>query len=361
VEVKSLSSKPSNVGILGIALHLPPDVRRNDWWPAEVVARWRAQRAAAGIDAHVASRDPAIAALSPEVPDPFVGTRERRVLANDQSLLDLELGAARAAIEHAGIDRGEIDLVLTDTLGQPFLATNSACSLHYHLGLRGDCFSVKTEGAQHAFLLQLSLAEAMIASGRARYALLVQASAASRLLDHTSPIAPILGDGATAAVVGPVADGFGVLASIHRTNGAQANTLVASVPGRAWYDEGRAYLHVTDFAAMQDIQYRAIERSCEVIAAALARAGVRPEDVAVFAMHQGMPWLRPLVQERAGLRAARTADTLPEIGNLFNACVSSTLAKAAEQGFIHDRDLVVIASGGNGMTYGAAVVRWGRA
>ncbi len=357
----SLSSKPSNIGILGLALHLPQEVRRNDWWPAEVVARWLEQMAAAAPGADVASNDPDIAALSPPGLDPFGGTRERRVLASDEDLLDLELGAARTAIERAGIDRGEIDLVLTDALGQPFLATNSACSLHHHLGLRADCFTLKTEGAQHAFLLHLSIAEAMIASGRARHALLVQSTAASRLLDYTSPISPIFGDGATAAVVGPVPDGFGLLASTHRTNGAQANTLIASVPGGAWYEEGRACLHVTDFAAMRDIQYRAIERSCEVIAGALACAGVRPENVAVFAMHQGMPWLRPLVQARAGLRAARSADTFLELGNLFNACTPSTLAIATARGLVHDGDLVVIASGGNGMTYGAAVVRWGRA
>lgn len=351
----------SNVGILGIAMHLPPGVRRNDWWPTEVVARWHARPALAALDENVPGDDPVAAELRSHIADPFQGARQRHCLASDETLLDLELAAARAAIEQAGVDRGDIDLVLTDSLGHPTLATNTACSLHYHLGLRSDCFTLKTDGAQHAFLLQLSIADAMIARGHARYGLLVQSTAASRILDYREPLSAVFGDGATAAIVGPVADGFGLLASSHRTYGAHANTLVASVPGGAWYDEGRAYLHITDPAVMRDIQYHAVERSSDVIATALARAGLRPEDVAVFAMYQGVPWLQRLVQERAGLHAARATNTFAQIGHLFGASAPSTLALAESRGLVHRGDLVVAASGGNGMTYGAAIIRWGRA
>jgi 3-oxoacyl-[acyl-carrier-protein] synthase-3 len=350
----------SNVGILGIAMHLPPEVRRNDWWPTEVVARWSARPTLEAPDANAPGDDPAIAALRALIPDPFQGSRERHVLASHETLLDLEIAAARAAIERAGIDRGDIDLVLTDSLAQPVLATNTACSLHYHLGLRPDCFTVKTDGAQHAFLLQLSIAEAMITSGRARCGLLVQSTAASHILDYNEPLSVIFGDGATAAIVGPVTDGFGLLASSHRTYGAHANTLIASVPGGAWYDEGRAYLHVTDPAVMRDIQYHAVERSSSVVGAALARAGIRPEDVAVFAMYQGVPWLQRLVQERAGLHTARSTTTFTETGHLFGASAPATLVVAENRDLLHRGDLVVTASGGNGMTYGAAVIRWGR-
>jgi 3-oxoacyl-[acyl-carrier-protein] synthase III len=350
----------SNVGILGIAIHLPSEVRRNDWWPADVVARWPARPAIDPPDANGSADDPVATALRSCVADPFQGSSERRVLASHETLLDLEITAARAAIERAGVDRGEIDLVLTDALGHPVLATNAACSLHYNLGLRSDCFTLKTDGAQHAFLLQLSIAEAMIARGRARYALLSQSTAASRVLDYRQPLSAIFGDGATAAVIGPVGNDFGLLASLHRTYGAHANTLIASVPGGAWYDEGRAYLHVTDPSVMGAIQYHAVERSSEVIRAALARAGVRPADVKVFAMYQGVPWLPRLVQERAGLHAARFTETFTQVGHLFGASLPSTLAFAEARGLLRPGDLVVAASGGNGMTYGAAVVRWGR-
>ncbi len=78
-------------------------------------------------------------------------------------------------------------------------------------------------------------------------------------------------------------------------------------------------------------------------------------------MHQGQPWLRHLVQEHTRLAHARVVDTFAATGHLFGAFVPSTLAVAERDGVLRDGDLVVIAGGGNGMTYGAAVVRWGRA
>lgn len=357
-----------NVGILGIALHLPPEVRRNDWWPADVVARWAARLppalpapGATEGAAPGAAEDAVSGAMRAQAADPFQGTRERRVLAPEQTLLQLEVGAARGAIERAGLERGEIDLLLSDSLGHPVLATNAACGLHHALGLRPDCLSLQTNGTQHAFVLQLALAEALIATGRARFAVVVQSSAASRLLDHADPLSAVFGDGATAAVLGLVASGFGVLAVTHRTDGAHPNGLVASVPGGAWYDPGRAYLHVADPAALRGVVAGAVERSIEGLTAALARAGVDAGEIKVFAMHQGTPWLRRLVQERAGLHAAQAVDTFFDMGHLFGACTLSTLVVAEQRGLLHDGDLVAIASGGNGMTYGAAIVRWGRA
>jgi len=349
-----------NVGILGIAMHLPAEVRRNDWWPAEVVSRWSSRSVLAAPEVSFPADDQVAAEMRALLMDPFQGSVQRHVLASDEPLLDLELAAARAAIERAGIDLGEIDLVLTDSLAQPVLATNTACCLHYGLGLRNDCFTLRTDGAQHAFLLQLSIAKAMIAAGQARCALLVQSTAASRILNYDEPLSVVFGDGATAAVVGPVADDFGLLAASHRTYGAQAHTLIASVPGGAWYDAGRAYLHVTNPAAAWDIHYRAVERSNEVISSALAGAGVRPDDVVVFAMHQGVPWMQRLVQARAGLHAARSTDTFAQTGHLFGASAPSVLVAAEANDVLRSGDLVVCMSGGNGMTYGAAVVRWGR-
>ena len=354
-------SMSTSIGILGLGMSLPRDVRRNTWWPAETIARWTAQPVIDPPDAIVSSDDSVAAALRSQVADPFQGSFERRVLGSDESLLDLELGAARAAIERSGVERDWIDLLLTDSLARPALATNWACNLHHHLGLRSDCFALQTEGTQHAFLLQLSIAEAMITSGRAHYALLIQSSGASRILDYNDPLSVIFGDGATAAIIGPVANGFGILAVSHRTDGAQANTMIASVPGGTWYDAGRAYLHITDRAAMKDILYRTIERAEEVVAAVLSRSGVRAEDVAVFAMYQGVSWLQRMVQERVGLERARTIDVFHETGNLFGASMPSVLTAAEKRNLLRPGDLVVTVSGGSGMTYGAAVMRWGRA
>lgn len=349
------------IGILGLGMHLPPTVRTNDWWPADVVASWRGARGGLPPPPEEGSSAEAILeAMRANAADPFQGGLLRHVLHAGDSILDLEVHAAKAALADAGVEAGEVDLLLTSPAPADFQLTNAACALHQALGLPRNGFALQVEGAQHAFLLQLSVARSMVLAGTARHALLVQSSAMSRLLEASNPLSPAFGDGAAAVVVGPVGAGHGVLATTHRTDGRLPSTLVASVPGKRWYEEGRSSLHVTDPAGMLDILLRTVDLSRESILAALADAGLRPEDVEVFAMHQGMPWLRRLVQEHAGLGRARAVDTFAATGHLFGAFLPSTLVAARDRGILHDGDLVVLAGGGNGMSYGAAVLRWGR-
>ena len=346
-----------------MGMYLPTVVRTNDAWPAEVVAAWAsAPRPAAPRPTAVLSEGlrAVIAAISRQAQDPFQGARERRVMPQDMTIFDMEAHAARAAIARAGVDLGEIDLVLTCSHPAPYRLTNHACVLHETLGLPRHGIALSTEGAQHAFLLQLSIAHAMIAAGQARTALLVQSSALSRLVDYTQPISAVFGDGATATVVGAVEGDRGLLAASHYVDGERPHTLIASVPGAAWYDDGRAMLHLADPAGMSDILLRTVDLSTEGIHAALDRAGLSPRDVDFFCMHQGMPWLRELVQDGAGLTAATAVDTFTRTGHLFAAFVPSTLIAAEQDGVLRDGALVVISGGGNGMTYGATVLRWGR-
>jgi 3-oxoacyl-[acyl-carrier-protein] synthase-3 len=349
------------IGILGLGMRLPPAVRSNDWWPAEVVAGWPAARIGSAPSTGLTPSAAAIvAAMRDQGGDPFQGTVVRHVLDETASLLELEALAARDALGHAGVETQDVDLVLTCSAPTDYQLTNAACALHESLGLPRNAYALQIEGAQHAFLLQLSLARSMILAGEARCALLVQSSALSRLLDPASPMSPVFGDGATAVVVGPVSEGKGILATAHRTDGRLPNTLIATVPGSRWYDDGRSVLHMADPPGMREILLRTVEVSQESIVASLAAAGHAPEDVDVFAMHQGMPWLRRLVQEHAGLRRARAVDTFATTGHLFGAFLPSTLVAARDQGILRDGDLVVLAGGGNGMSYGAAVLRWGR-
>jgi 3-oxoacyl-[acyl-carrier-protein] synthase-3 len=342
-------------------MQLPPTVRTNDWWPAEIVAKWTPPNGSPPpLDGLSDSARAIVRKMSAQARDPFQGARQRHVLADGESLVELQTAAARIALDRAGVSATQIDLVLTCTAPVDYQLTNSACELHEALALPLECFTLQVDGAQHAFLLQLTLAESMIASGQARYALLTQASGMSRLVDPSSPLSPVFGDGATAVVIGPVSTDRGILAATHRTDGRLPNTLIASVPKGRWYDDGRAVLHLNDPIGMRDILLRTVDVSKESIETALTRAKLRPTNVDVFAMHQGMPWLRELVQEHAGLAHTRAIDTFADTAHLFGAFVPATLIAAQEQGLLADNHVVVIAGGGNGMTYGAAVLRWGR-
>jgi len=353
----------TSVGIRGLGLYLPDEVRRNDFWPPDVTGAWmqrRPQRPAVPPEHELTDGARRILeAQARQAADPFQGTVERRIMPTGMSLLDMEERAARVALDRAGVAVDQIDLLLTNQTVPDVLLGNPACALHERLGLPAACLSMHTDVATHAFMMQLELAEGMILAGRARFAMLVQSCAPSRLVDVKDPNAPFFGDAATATIVGPVTHGRGLAASAHFTDGRFPKTLIATVPGARWYDAGRVLLHVGDPVQMQRVFLSTADACRTAIEAALAKSARDAMDVDFVGIHQGQPWLRQVVQEYAGLAHARSIDSFRETGYLFASTIPAALALAEDRGLLRPDDLVVLTGGGPGMTYGAAVMTWG--
>lgn len=348
-------------GLLGVATYLPPETRPNDWWPRTTIERWQRVRGTPPA-APPGELSPAMLrvakAMAEQADDPFQGVALRHVMPDGMTAVDMEAAAAERAIANARIDRNEIDVLLTHTAVPEYLLSNTACVLHRKLGLAPGCFTMQAEASSYSFLMQLTLAEQMIATGRARYALLVQSSAASRLIDREDPLSPMFGDGAAAVIAGRTTEG-GVLATVHRTDGSYPRALIASVPGGRWYDGGRIVLHSADPAAARQIFLETVDRGAEVVTAALRDARAAPAEVDFFAVHQGTPWLCKLTQDAIGLARARSVDTFATTGYLFSASIPLVLETAQRRGMVGRGDLVVMHGGGVGSTYGAVVMRWG--
>jgi len=349
-----------SVGIRGVGLYLPPIVRRNDWWPSDVVARWQqAERAPPPARPLSPGEARVVAAMSQQALDPFGGAVARHVMPDDMTVLDMAEQAARIAIARAGVAGSDIDLLLTNTVLPDVLLGNPACQVHHRLGLPRRCFAMETTAAAYSFVMQLSLAHAMITSGAARLALLVQSCGVSRAVDPEDPISPLFGDGATAVVIGQVATGRGLHAAVHHADGRFPDTLVASVPGGTWSDPGRGVVHVADAVQMREVFLGTADVCKESIDAVLARAGLAVNDIGFFAMYQGTPWIRRVVQDHAGLGHARSIDTFAQTGYLFAGILPAGLALAEQSGLLADDDLVLATGGGTGMTFGSIVMRWG--
>lgn len=351
----------TRVGVHGIGLYLPPEVRRNDWWPAELVASWAQRRSQApkpdlGAVPMTEGVKRVLAAMRAQALDPFQGATERRVLPMTQTAADMEELAARAAIERAGIDAREIDLLLTYTVAPEYLLSNPACVLHQRLGLPKQCFVMHTDAATYSFLMQMSLAEAMISSGQARRALLVQSCVATRLIDPEDPGSPLVGDGASAVVVGPVSDDRGIEAAVHHADGRYPRTLIATVP---WTHAARSRMHVADAQQMFEVFVQTADVCKESVDAVLARSGHRPEDIDFLCVYQGTPWLQDVVQGYTGITSAKSFETFARFGYLSAAMLPMNLCLAEEAGVLRPNDLVLLTGGGTGMTYGAMLLRWG--
>ncbi len=361
------------IGLLGVATFLPPETRTNQWWPAEIVDRWIAARAGSppppsGVP--VAERPPhltdamarVLAAMTAQAFDPFHGVQTRHVMPAGMASIDMERAAAEQVIAHVErrghFARDQLDALLVHTAVPEYLLSNSASALHHALGLPARCLAFELAASSHSFLAQLTLAEQMIASGRARHVLIVQSCALSRVLDPEAPLAPMFGDGAAATIVGPVERG-GVLANVQRTDGRYPRALIASVPGQRWYDDGRVVLHSADPVGARQVFLQTADFAIEVVGQALRDAGLAPGEVDFFAVHQGTPWLRQVAHDVLGLTRARSLDTFATTGYLFGVSIPLVLETAQRRGLVARGDKVVLYGGGGGVTFGAIALGWG--
>lgn len=359
------------VGILGVGAYLPDQVRTNDWWPEELVARWRQQAPSSlvgprgegegeGLEPETEGIRLALAAMQALRDDPFKGTISRRIRPEDMLPSFMETRAAEEALARAGVERGEIGLVLGHSQVADNIGASTAPRIHEALGLRPECLCTTVEGACNSFLLQLELAEKMIRGGATRYALLVQSSGVSRLMRPEDPTSPWFGDGATAVVVGPVRQGRGLLGMAHFTDGSLYRTVILGSPRGPWYAGHPIQGFVDDWKLARRMSLTLPDCGRRALEAALAKAGLSRDQVDFLATHQGTIWLRRVTQELVGLPNARAADTFTWTASLGAANAPFQLLVGEREGTLQDGSVVAAWTGGTGVTYSALVLRWGR-
>ncbi len=356
------------VGILGVGTYLPEVVRKNDWWPASIVAKWeeklavkKERRSAEGAAPELPpGAAEVIAALARYADDPFKGGLERRVMSNDMLPSDMEVAAGKNALERAGVRPSEIDLLLVFSQLPDYIAVPTAPIVHKQLGLRADCLSTSTDSACNSFLVQLAIAEQMIAAGGVKKALLIQSSAAQHLIRPEDQHSAWFGDGATAVVVGRVGQGRGILGSAHRTDGSLYRALVGGCPsGGRWFDGGQLAYYFADREASVKLALLLPSLGKTVIDEALKRAGADAGDVDFYASHQGTVWFREVTQRHLGLAHARHFDSYAWTTSLAASNIPFVLAMAEKEGLLRAGDLVAMYSGGSGITVSGTILRWG--
>jgi 3-oxoacyl-[acyl-carrier-protein] synthase III len=353
-----------NVGVWGLGVHLPSQVRGNDWWPPAVVAGWKARHQARITQGEPTALPPgarrALDAAAELAGDVFEGARERRVMPPGTLPTDMQIDAGREAIAAAGVDPRDVDLLLIQSTTSDYLHVPDGCRVHAALGLSPRCFTAQVDMMCSGFLQQLVLAEAMIRAGTGRLALLVQCSAMSRHLRPEDPWSAWFGDAATAAVVGPVSAGHGVLTHAHVTDGRFHGGLVSGVPGGRWWDGGKPVAYVADHDKARGMMMAIPDTVTRLIEDTLDRAGVAKREVRFVATHQATSWLGRVIQEHAGLDLAGRVDAFPWTASVVGCNLPITLSVAERDRMIGDGDVVVMFAGAAGMTAGALVCRWGR-
>ena len=274
------------------------------------------------------------------------GIRSRRHAMPHERLSDLATAAGKAAVEDAGIDAAELDVVLVATTSADEITPNAAPYVATTLGA-GKANAMDIGAACTAFVTALSVGAAMIESGRAETVLVVGADALSRFTDFDDKrTAALFGDGAGAIVLGNQ-DGGGVGPFVFGNDAELAEAIIARREDPVLRMDGHTTFNSAT-AALVNSTRDAVEL-----------AGLTLDDVDLFVYHQANARITKAVAERLELPMERVADYIGDIGNTSAASIPLALAFARDEDRLHPGDTVLVAAVGAGFTWGGAVLEWG--
>lgn len=273
------------------------------------------------------------------------GIKERRVSSEGQTTTDLAAEAARKAIAQAGLTPEDIDLIIVATITPEATFPSTACKLQERLGMK-KAAAYDLSAACSGFIYALANASNFIALGTYKHALVVGAERLSSITDYTDRNTCILfGDGAGAAVLGPVPEGRGFRSFELGADGTGGPLLNINENGHI-YMNGR---EVFKFAVR--IMGNAADE-------ALRKAGLNKSDIDLLVPHQANIRIIDSALERLEMSADKCMVNLDRYGNVSAASIPMALAEAAETGRIREGDCVLLVGFGGGLTWGASVLIW---
>src|SRR5215207_841435 len=315
------AAPPRTARILGLGHHVPPEVVPNGPIAERI-----------GVDdAWIVKR---------------TGIKSRRRALPDERLTDYAVFAGRRALNDAGVDPLDVDLVLVATMTPDEITPNTAPLVAHELGAE-RAGAMDIGAACSGFLAALRMAAGQIETGRAERILVIGAEALTRLLDYDDPkTAHLFGDGAGAVVLG--ADGAGQIGPITlAADGGLGPAITCSYQDRLIRMDGHSTYQT------------AVKRLSEATVSAVAGAGLELDDIDLFVYHQANGRIIRAVGERLDLEPAKVADYVAHMANTSAASIPLTLSLLREDGRLRPGQKVLIAAIGAGFTWGAGVIEWG--
>ena len=288
------------------------------------------------------------------------GIRTRHI-CTDETLLDLAQGAARAALENAGMSPDELDLIIVASSTQEMLYPSIACQLQAALGA-DRAFGFDMGGQACAgFLFALDAASRYVRTGGAKTVLCVSAEKLSLTTDFTDRgTCCIFGDGAGAVVL-RAGEAPGLLASYLATAGSRGSYITCSLP---WPDNPFSKLSQMGLPPAHtrmdghEVFKFAVRAVPEAIDAVLEKAGLGIADISKIILHQANLRIIESAINRYGLPPEKFPITIDRHGNTSSASIPLVLDELNRAGELRPGDKLIFVAFGGGLTYGSVLVEW---
>ncbi|MBC8950936.1 3-oxoacyl-[acyl-carrier-protein] synthase III [Xenorhabdus ehlersii] len=280
------------------------------------------------------------------------GIRERRIAAEDENVAILGFKAAEKAIEMAGIDKTQIDLIVVATTSSTHAFPSAACQIQQLLGIQGiAAFDVAAACA--GFTYALSVVDKFIKTGAAKHALVIGSDIISRVLDPKDRSTVILfGDAAGAMVVG-ASEEPGILSTHLHADGRYGELL--SLP-----HQSRVKCDTPEYVTMagNEVFKVAVRELANIVDETLEANNVPHSELDWLVPHQANLRIIAATAKKLDMAMDKVVVTLDRHGNTSAASIPTAFDEAVRDGRIQRGQLILLEAFGGGFTWGSALVRF---
>ena len=283
------------------------------------------------------------------------GICERRV-SKDKGTCEMAAEAAKRAIEDAGIDPAEIDLIILATSSGDRAFPAGAMDVQATVGAV-NAVGFDITAACSGFIFGLHIANGFFASGLYKTALIIGAETLSKVVDWTDRGTCILfGDGAGAAVVR--ASETGIIKTLMGSDGTKGWTLECQARNLGNCLNGvRPELGFMKMDGKEVFKF-AVRKVPEIVAKILEDAQMDPDEIKYFVLHQANLRILEAASKRLGIPMEKIPVNIERYGNTSAASIPILLDEMKRDGKLETGDKLVLAGFGAGMTWGATLLEW---
>ena len=288
------------------------------------------------------------------------GIKQRHKAADNEYTSQFGTRAAMQALERANLKPEDIDLIVCATTTPDQIMPSTGALIQAQIGAV-NAAGMDIFAACSGFLYGLTMVESMIRTGQIRYALVIGAEVLTKYVDYTDRgTCVIFGDGAGAAVLGPVPEGKGILATKIKSDGRYEEQLYAPGGGTKLGTTHKTIDDREHFFKMKgnELFKVAVRSMADISAEMVEKAGYTVDDIDIVIPHQANQRITDAVASRLGVPEEKVYSNIAMMGNTSSASIPIAMDECIQSGRIHEGSLVLLTAFGGGVTWGGTVIRF---
>ncbi len=288
------------------------------------------------------------------------GISERRILDEDLPTYTMGIEAAKRALENANLQAEDIDLIVHASVTDDYYTPSTACIIQGAIGA-SNATAFDVSAACTGFIYGLEIAQQFIASGRYNHALVIGCEALSKITDWKDRNTCVLfGDGAGAAVLGKVDEGFGILNTFLGSDGASA--MVLNAPNLYITEEEKEKRQNGKLNSLwmdgTEVFKFAVKTMSSATIKVLEELNMTVDDLQHIFPHQANTRIIDGAIKKLGVTDDKLYYIIQKYGNISSASVPVSLDEANRDGRLKKGDNIVLVGFGGGLTWGSIALRW---